>query len=114
MLGTVLSGLALALAVAAIACSVLLPARLAQAVLARRSRRVIAEMQELIEDAEIRLAKLRQHVLEVLDATERKRKSVSASASKLKQYEEPDGPMSEKDVLAEIEQRIGGDGSWDS
>lgn len=109
----VLAGIALALAIASLACSVLLPVRLAHGAVQRACRRVVRDMQELLEESELSHAKLRQHILEVLDATERKRKSVAASASKLDRAANSNA-LTEADVLRAIEARhANSDASWE-
>lgn len=99
----VLSACAAALALVSIGCAVLLPARIALATVQKASRRVVRDVQDLLEESETQHAKLRAHMLEVLDMTERKRKSVAASASKLQQNNAE--PYTQEELLSAIEQR---------
>lgn len=106
---TLLAGSALALAVASLACTWVLPARSASATIKRGAARLHREILREYETHELELSKLKAQVLDVLDQVERKRASTAASASKLKQQREPDmnhEPLSQEEVLAGIRERV--------
>jgi len=102
----VLSGSALVLAIAAVACALLMPARLASSAVSRRAKRVIDAVDEQFEANQLALAQLRAQVVDVLDQTERKRASVSASASRLAAGRQSDEPLSHDDMLDQIRTRV--------